>query len=87
MAKLKGKLLEQMQAGGWPVTFSIGALTCHEVPDTTDRIVSLVDGLMYDAKRSGRNAIRCSAYPLPGVCKVGPAKSENELNSSRRRNH
>ncbi len=41
----------------WPVTFSIGAVTFTEQPDTLDEMIREADRLMYSAKRSGKNQI------------------------------
>jgi PleD family two-component response regulator len=47
-----------MQARQWPVTFSIGALTCRAAPQSTNALVKMADELMYSAKRDGKNKIR-----------------------------
>ncbi len=51
-----------MQQGNWPVTFSIGVLTCIVAPRTPDEIVKMVDELMYSVKRGGKNSIIYSIY-------------------------
>lgn len=57
--KIRAGLAEVMQNKGWPVTFSIGVVTCVSPPDTTlDELVKVADGLMYSVKRSGKNMIR-----------------------------
>lgn len=55
VAKLQAKLLTAMGRQGWPVTFSVGALTCATALGSVDEMVSLADGLMYEAKRAGKN--------------------------------
>ena len=60
-ARLQQALLEEMQEHHWPVTFSIGILTCDKPPSSVDEMVGLADRLMYAAKKSGKNAIVCSA--------------------------
>jgi PleD family two-component response regulator len=52
----------------WPVTFSMGVLTCSAAPPTTDELVKMADELMYAVKRGGKDAIKYSTYagePLP----------------------
>jgi len=56
--KLQERLRSEMRSSGWPVTFSIGALTCVDPPHTVDEMIKLADGLMYEVKKDGKNAIR-----------------------------
>ncbi len=65
--KVQRSLLEAMRSNGWPVTFSIGVLTCVEIPHTIDELIRQADEVMYAVKNSGKNAIRYSvarAAPL-----------------------
>ncbi len=55
--KLRRVLLDLMRAYEWPVTFSIGAVTFTEQPDTLDIVIREADRLMYTAKRNGKNQI------------------------------
>jgi diguanylate cyclase (GGDEF)-like protein len=55
---VRAELLERMQKGGWPVTFSIGIVTFLTPPDTLERALKLSDDLMYAAKKDGKNTIR-----------------------------
>ncbi len=55
--RLQQALLKEMQEQNWPVTFSIGILTCDKPPSSVDKMVGLADRLMYAAKKSGKNAI------------------------------
>ena len=48
--------LREMERNGWPITFSMGALTCT-VPVDVDELIKRADNLMYRVKRSGKNAI------------------------------
>ncbi|MDX1656859.1 MAG: GGDEF domain-containing protein, partial [Candidatus Competibacteraceae bacterium] len=52
---LRGQLLAAMEVGGWPVTFSIGAVTF--VRPVSDARVALetADGFMYQVKQRGKN--------------------------------
>ena len=63
LQKLQAELLAAMQAKHWPVTFSIGAATFYELMDSSRDMIKLVDNLMYDVKKSGKNNIRHISWP------------------------
>ncbi len=65
LPRLREELLAAMQRNGWRVTFSIGALTCPTAPASLGDVVSEADELMYDVKRTGKNAIRYGVYRGP----------------------
>src|SRR5258706_10823657 len=60
--RLQQALLENMKVQAWEITFSIGVLTVLIMPESVDEIVRLTDGLMYEVKTSGKNAIKYSVY-------------------------
>ncbi|HKI52601.1 MAG TPA: GGDEF domain-containing protein [Anaerolineales bacterium] len=60
--RLQSFLLENMKASEWRITFSIGVLTVLSMPESIDKLVSLADALMYNAKGKGKNAIHYSVY-------------------------
>ena len=62
LAKIQGGLLKEMRQNNWPITFSIGVLTCSAAPDTSEELVRMTDELMYAVKRDGKNAIKYSTY-------------------------
>lgn len=62
ISKLQGGLLEEMRRSNWPITFSIGVLTCRGAPHATDELLRMTDELMYSVKRDGKNAIKYSTY-------------------------
>jgi len=62
LTKIQKSLLEEMCQNAWPVTVSIGVLTCCAAPASTDELVRMADELMYTVKREGKNAVRCSTY-------------------------
>jgi diguanylate cyclase (GGDEF)-like protein len=51
-------LLEAMRQNQWPVTFSIGLVTCLTAPTSVEELIRKTDELMYKAKKSGKNNIR-----------------------------
>lgn len=62
ISKIQRSLLSEMQKKGWPVTFSIGVLTCIEMPSTPDELIKMADVLMYSVKNNGKNAISDLVY-------------------------
>ncbi|GEJ55836.1 GGDEF domain-containing protein [Anaeromyxobacter diazotrophicus] len=56
--RLRTALQETMAGYGWIVTFSIGAVTFLAPPLSVDDMLGHADRLMYEAKRSGKDAAR-----------------------------
>jgi diguanylate cyclase (GGDEF)-like protein len=57
LENMRKQLIKTMANGGWPVTFSIGAVT-FEVPiDTGREALQVADQAMYAVKRSGKDGI------------------------------
>lgn len=63
MQRLQSSLLVEMQNNHWPVTFSIGLLTCSKIDLSIDELIRLADNLMYDVKKQGKDAIAHAIYP------------------------
>lgn len=72
---------EMCRQEGWPVRFSIGAVTFASPPASVDELLAAGDRLMYDAKREGRRTAQSTvaAHVAPGA--------ESELDRRRRRPH
>jgi diguanylate cyclase (GGDEF)-like protein len=62
LSKIHDGLLEEMRIENWPITFSIGVLTCNVAPHTTEELVRMADKLMYSVKHDGKNSIKYSTY-------------------------
>ncbi len=62
ITKLQNCLQEDMQNSNFPITFSIGVVTCKAVPDTAVELVRIGDELMYSVKRNSKNAIKFYTY-------------------------
>lgn len=62
LSNLQRGLLEEMRQHNWPITFSLGVLTCSVAPPTTEEVVRMADELMYSAKRGNKNAIVYGTY-------------------------
>jgi diguanylate cyclase (GGDEF)-like protein len=55
--KLQNHLNDAVKVKNWPVSFSIGAATFIETPQTIDMVVQQADELMYVVKRSSKNRL------------------------------
>ena len=55
--RVRDILLENMDKNLWPVTFSVGAITYINAPETVDEIIEKSDYLMYCIKNRGKNLI------------------------------
>jgi diguanylate cyclase (GGDEF)-like protein len=62
ISELVDRLLEEMRHGGWPVTFSIGVLTCYAAPGTSEGVVKLADDLMYSVKLGTKNNVSFATF-------------------------
>jgi diguanylate cyclase (GGDEF)-like protein len=69
--EMVSRLGEEMRAGGWPVTFSIGVVTCHEAPATSEELVKMADDLMYSVKLGTKNAVQYAS--------LGCARSDSPI--------
>ncbi len=56
--KVQERLQQVMDDHGWPVTFSLGIVTCSDPACTMDNLIKAADELMYAAKKSGKNMAR-----------------------------
>ncbi len=62
VSKIQIGLLDEMRRNHWPVTFSIGVVTCINIPRATDPLLKQADDLMYSVKNKGKNSIGYSVY-------------------------
>ncbi len=58
LQQLRLALLDSMQTGGWPVTFSIGAITWRRGGLAVRDLLRQADELMYQVKKQGKNDLR-----------------------------
>ena len=58
VSKVYAHLTETMQRKNWPVTFSMGVVTCEFSPYSAEQLVNMADELMYEVKNSTKNDIR-----------------------------
>lgn len=57
LKKIHDHLDQAMAQNGWPVSFSIGAVSYITVPSTVDEVVRQADELMYTVKHGGKNRL------------------------------
>jgi diguanylate cyclase (GGDEF)-like protein len=62
IVRLHNDLTEQMGRNGWPVTFSVGVITCLTMPHSVHELIKAADELMYTVKNSSKNAVRFATY-------------------------
>jgi diguanylate cyclase (GGDEF)-like protein len=58
IAKLERTLTTEIQTEGFPVTMSMGAVTCKETLASLEELLRTADHLMYSAKRSGKHGLQ-----------------------------
>lgn len=63
--KIRSSLLSKMNERHWPVTASIGSLTCRDARLSVDQLIKQADDLMYEAKLMGKNTVSFS--PASGL--------------------
>lgn len=57
LARLRGGLYDAMASHGWPVTFSVGAITFRTLPRNERELMQRVDARMYEAKKTGKDQL------------------------------
>ncbi len=62
MERLQMALLDAMKARDWPVTFSLGCISCVDDSPDAIELLQLVDQLMYRVKNSGKNGRQHMTY-------------------------
>ncbi len=62
VSKVSNNLTAKMQANNWPITFSMGSLTCESAPDSSEDLIEMADQLMYVVKNSTKNNVRFSTF-------------------------
>jgi len=55
--KFSNHLLDAMRQSWWPITFSIGLVTCLKAATSAEELMKKADDLMYQVKKSGKNNI------------------------------
>jgi diguanylate cyclase (GGDEF)-like protein len=61
--RVQGALNSEMTRSGWPVTLSMGVLTCNAAPPNSEEALDRADRLMYAAKGRGGNCVEYASFP------------------------
>ncbi len=69
LTKVMQILTEEMENNAWPVTFSVGVVTCLTVPSSVNQLIKTADALMYSVKHQGKNMIRYSLFDQENTIK------------------
>jgi len=67
LERLRTRLIEALQKGGFPVTLSIGAAVYLFPPESMDEVIRSADRLMFLAKNQGKNRIQYQIFDLPPI--------------------
>lgn len=62
ISKIQQGLIDEMQRNNWPITFSIGVLTCRNTPPPLTTFVQMADELMYAVKHDRKNGAKFAVY-------------------------
>ena len=62
ISRIRQRLLNEMQNGGWPVTFSIGVVTFVKIPKAVEDMVKMADDVMLPVKMGGKNGVSYTIY-------------------------
>ena len=73
VGRLRATLEQALDDGGWPATFSMGAVTFLSPPVSVDEMIDLADQLMYEAKRGGKDHLRFAVVDSRPSLRVAPA--------------
>ncbi len=67
LERLRTRLVEALQEGGFPVTLSMGAAVYLFPPESIDEVIRSADRLMFLAKNQGKNRIQYQVFDLPPI--------------------
>lgn len=62
ISNLLTKIADEMNANKWPLTFSVGVLTLNAPNLSAEKIIGMVDKLMYIVKNNGKNNIKFAIH-------------------------
>src|SRR6266498_310546 len=62
ISKIHASLADEMQQKNWPVSFSMGAVTCVAASISAEDLIKMADELMYMVKNSTKDGIRFVTY-------------------------
>lgn len=62
IGKIHEGLKELVREKKWPVTFSIGVVTCTRIPPSLDNLIEIADSAMYTVKADQKNGVNYTLY-------------------------
>jgi len=62
IGKLHEGLKELARDKKWPVTFSIGVVTCTRIPPSLDNLIEIADSAMYTVKADQKNGVNYTLF-------------------------
>lgn len=62
IGKLHEGLKELVHDKKWPVTFSIGVVTCTRIPPNLDNLIEIADSAMYTVKADKKNGVNYTLF-------------------------
>jgi diguanylate cyclase (GGDEF)-like protein len=62
--RLRKTLQDEIAQSDWPVTVSVGVLSCESAPPDAEDMIQRADTLMYAAKRAGKNRVEYGSYSI-----------------------
>jgi len=62
ISKIHSNLMEAMKQRSWPVTFSMGAVTCVSPPHSAEHLLKMADEVMYAVKNGTKDSFRCAIW-------------------------
>ena len=71
LERVRHSALEMVRRRQWPVTFSMGALTCQGPLNNADQLVRAADELMYAVKHKGKDQVLYASHPAPEAPAAG----------------
>ncbi len=77
VSKLKDGVAESMTGNGWPVTLSMGLVTCETAPWGLEEIVKEADALMYSVKDSGKDRFAQKVIDESAADRLPPAPTRS----------
>jgi diguanylate cyclase (GGDEF)-like protein len=75
VSKLQQSLTGEMHAHGWPVSFSMGVLTCEAPLSSSEAVMRRVDALTYTAKTAGKGTAVFDIVTAPAARSTGAASA------------
>ena len=57
LSNLRGQIAARTSSNGWPMTLTMGAVTCTSPPQSAEEMIGMADRLMYSGKADGKDGV------------------------------